>query len=219
MTPTPRSSALPRLVALAALLWWSALLGGCSALRPSDTQAAAFYALEAPQVTAPAPAVDAPAPPYRALPALIVTSPRAASGFDSQRIIFVRNDHQLEYFAHSEWVDTPARMLGPLLAAALEKTGIFGAVVLTPTSANADWRLDTEIIRLQHDFRTTPSRVQFTLRAYLVDERARSVIAWREFHGEAVSATESPKGGVAAANQAVQNVLKQLAEFLVQVKR
>jgi cholesterol transport system auxiliary component len=220
MTAAPHPSTLPRLVALAALLWWSALLGGCSALRPSDTQAAAFYALEAPQAAAPPapPPGEVPPAPYRALPAVILTSPRAAAGFDSQRIIFVRNDHQLEYFAHSEWVDTPARMLGPLLAAALEKTGVFGAVVLTPTSASADWRLDTEIIRLQHDFRTTPSRVQFTLRAYLLDERARSVIAWREFHGEAVSGTESPKGGVAAANQAVQSVLKQLAEFLVQVK-
>jgi len=30
----------------------------------------------------------------------------------------VREPHKLEYFAHSEWVDPPARMLAPLIVAA-----------------------------------------------------------------------------------------------------
>ena len=105
----------------------------------------------------------------KAAPTLIVNPPHAAAGFDSRRIIYVRELHKLEYFAHSEWVDTPARMLAPLIVAALENGGAFRAVVLTPSAASGDFRLDTEIVRLQHEFGTGPSRVRFTLRAYLVE--------------------------------------------------
>lgn len=206
MIPCP-----PRLAAMAALMLCCGLLGACSALRPTATPPPTFYALQAPPPLAPTPRSDSA---VDARPTLIITPPRAASGFDSQRIIFVRGDHQLEYFAHSEWVDTPARMLGPWLAAALESTGSFGAVVLTPTSAAADWRLDTEIIRLQQDFRGTPSHVQFALRATLVDERTRRVLGSREFQAEAAAPADSPQGGVAAANQAVQDALAQLTSFV-----
>jgi cholesterol transport system auxiliary component len=150
----------------------------------------------------------------RALPTLLITTPHAAAGYDSQRIIYVREDHKLAYFAHSEWVDSPARMLGPLLMATIEKTRAFGAVVSTPANAAGDLRLDTQIIRLQHNFQTSPSRVQFTLRAYLTDEKTRRVLAWREFNGEAPATRETAQGGVNAANLVVQDVMTQLAQFL-----
>ncbi|MGG2343650.1 ABC-type transport auxiliary lipoprotein family protein, partial [Aeromonas veronii] len=86
-----------------------------------------------------------------------------------------------EYFAHSEWIDTPARMIAPGIVAALEGTGAFRAVVLAPSAAAGDLRLDVEIIRLQQEFDRSPSRTRFTLRAYLVDSDSRQVLAWREF--------------------------------------
>ena len=153
-------------------------LGACSLLKPTATAPPpAFYSLDAPP--APAGAAWPSGPGRRAT--LIVNPPHAAAGFDSQRIIYVRETHKLEYFAHSEWVDPPARMLAPLLVAAVENTGAFRAVVLTPSAAAGELRLDTEIIRLQQEFQTQPSRVRFTLRAYLVDNRTRRVLAWREF--------------------------------------
>jgi cholesterol transport system auxiliary component len=185
-------------------------LNACSALRPAAATPPAFYALDSPPDRATRPAlVDL----QRTLPTLIITPTRAASGFDSQRIIYVRKDHQLEYFSHSEWVDPPARMLGPLLASAIEQTGAFAAVVLTPASAAGDQRLDTEIVRLQHNFQTHPSRVQFTLRAYLMDDRTRRVLAWQEFSDEVEAPSETPQGGVTAANQVVPRVLAKLAQF------
>jgi len=185
-------------------------LGGCSLLKPSTAEPPSLYSLNA-APTATLPAADIAT---RTLPTLIITPPRAAAGFDSQRIVFVRNEHQLEYFSHSEWVDTPARMLGPLLASSMESTGAFGAVVVTPAGASGDLRLETEIVRLQHSFQTSPSRVQFTLRAFLLDDKTRRVLAWREFRGEAASASEAPQGGVIAANRAVQTVLAELAQFV-----
>lgn len=210
MTPFKRNSATYGADTLAMALC-ALILSGCSALRPATATPPAFYALNSQtSVATPPVLVD----PQRKLPTLIVTPPHAASGFDSQRIIFVRKDHQLEYFSHSEWVDPPARMLGPLIATAIAHTGAFAAVVLTPASAAGDQRLDTEIVRLQHNFQTQPSRVQFTLRATLVDDKTRQVLAWQEFSDEVAAPSETPLGGVMAANQVVQRVLEKLAQFL-----
>ena len=94
-------------------------LGACSALRPAATPPPAFYSLEAPRSAGAAP--RRPGRRVDTAPTLIVNPPHAAAGFDSPRIIYVREPHKLEYFAHSEWVDTPARMLAPLLVAAIEQ--------------------------------------------------------------------------------------------------
>lgn len=189
-------------------------LGACSALQPSTTPQPAFYSLDdARPAKLPPEQAAVPAAVQNARITLIINPPRAAAGFDSQRIIYIREPHKLDYFAHSEWVDPPARMLGPLLVAAVQNSGAFSAVLLTPGAAVGDWRLDTEIIRLQHDFLTQPSRVRFTLRAYLVDSKTRRVLAWREFDDYALAASEDPYGGVVAANRAVQTVLDKLSVF------
>jgi len=186
-----------------------ALASGCGALgvlKPTETTPPSFYALDR------APAASRVRAPDSA-PTLIVNPPRAEAGFGSQRLIYVREAHKLEYFAHSEWIDPPARMLAPLIVAAVDDSAAFRAVVLTPSAAAGDMRLDTAIVRLQHEFDRKPSQARFTLRAHLVDDRSRRVIAWQEFEATAPSASEDPQGGVHAANLAVQDVLAQLAAF------
>jgi len=188
-----------------------ALAGGCSALDPSAMQQPSLYSLD--RVRSELQAVRLPAAMSPVAPTLIVNPPRAAAGFDSQRIVYVREAHKREYFAHSEWIDTPARMLAPLIVVAVENSGTFRAVVPTPSAAAGELRLDTEIVRLQHEFDARPSRVRFTLRAYVVDNSTRRVLAWREFDETVPAATEDPYGGILAANRAVQVVLGQLADF------
>ncbi len=187
---------------------------GCSALSPTKTSHPTFYSLDASQPTV---------APLAALPSngqtLIVNPPHAAAGFDSSRIMYLREPFKLAYFAQSEWLDPPARMLGPLLVGAIAESASFRAVALTSAIASGDLRLDTEIIRLQHEFLTQPSRVRFTLRAYLVDDRTRRVLAWREFDATITSKSEDAHGGVIAANLAVQAVLKELSVFLAARER
>jgi cholesterol transport system auxiliary component len=186
------------------------LLGACGILDTSKEAQPAFYSLSGAK---PGLHSSPPVSWSTAAPTLIVNPPHAAAGFDSHRIIYVRKPHQLEYFAHSEWIDTPARMIVPSVVAALENTGAFRAVVLTPSAAVGDLRLDVEILRLQHEFGSIPSRVRFTLRAYLVDNETRQVLAWQEFDETVVAAQADPYGGIMAANGAAQNVMERLASF------
>ncbi len=184
------------------------LLAGCGSLLPKPAPAPTLFALDD---AAPA---SAPArKPAATAPTLLIGTPRAAAGFDSRNIVYVRQAHELEAFAYNQWVDTPAQMLAPLIARAIEGTGAFRAVVLAPTSAAADLRLDTELIRLQHEFTAQPSQVRLTLRAVLVETTARRVVAVREFDTRVPSASEDPYGGVLAANEATRRVLAELAAF------
>ncbi len=201
-------------------LRWSRIVAGvlglvslcaCSVLSRSSAPQPTFYALDAASLPPPQQLAGKLADPKLTL---IISTPHAASGFDSQRIVYVRRAHQLEYFAHNEWIDTPARMMGPLLVSAAQQTGAFAAVVLASGTAAGDLRLNTDILLLQQNFQMYPSRVQLILRAYLTDEKTRRVLAWQEFHGEAIATSETPQAGVAAANLVVQEVLTQVAQFL-----
>ncbi len=191
------------------------LASGCADLLPKPTVLPNFHTLDA-QPKGPGPLSSAGS---AAGATLVVTAPRVAAGLDSRRMLYVREAHRLEYFANNEWVDTPSHMLTPLIVAALEQTGAFGAVVSAPGSVDASLRLDTEVLRLQQVFGASPSQLRFTLRAHLVDSRTRKVLAWREFDQTVAAPSDDPGGGVAAANTAVQAVLGQLAGFCAEASR
>jgi len=181
------------------------LMAGCAALQPPRIENPTLYVLDA----QPAAAAQRP---QRDL-VLAVDPPRARPGYSTPQMAYVRQPHKLDYYAKNRWVDTPARMLAPLLARALAQSGGFRAVVHAPSSVAADLRLDTELIRLQQDFTTQPSRVQLTLRALLVDVRTRQALAAEEFDEIETAPSDDAYGGAIAANRALQRLLGQLSSF------
>ncbi len=163
-----------------------------------------------------------PAPPLPILPArpgspaaqtLLVSMPHETVGFDSNHMIYLRQPHQLEYFAQSEWIDTPARMLLPRITASLGASGIFAAVLSGPASARADLVLDVQLLRLQQEFLSQPSQLHLTLRVVLLDNTRHQVLAWRELDSRVATSSENALGGVLASHQAVHEVLQQLVAF------
>jgi cholesterol transport system auxiliary component len=183
----------------------AALLSACTALQPPAEDIQNIYILEA----------RAPAGSPRAKRDLVlaVSMPRARPGFDTPQMAYERRPHEIEYFTRSRWADTPARMLAPLLAQALEQSGTLRGVVQAPRTAAADLRLDLEVVRLVQDFSIRPSRVRFTLRAQLIDARASRVLATREFDEIENTPSDDPYGGVIAANRMLERLLEQLADF------
>jgi cholesterol transport system auxiliary component len=185
-----------------------ALLAACAAVQPPAADPASTYVLEALPPTA--------APPAKRDVVLEVAAPRARAGFDTPQMAYTRRAHALEYFAKHRWADAPARMLGPLIAQALEQSGGFRAVVQAPSLAAASLRLDTELVRLQQDFSEPPSRVRLTVRAQLLDAEGRRVLAAAEFDETELASSDDPYGGVLAANRALARLLARLAEFCAQ---
>jgi len=202
-----KSCYILRTVTLAAIL----ALGACAQFQPVKNEPPSLFALQA--------ELDSAAAPKSATLTLAVSPTRAAPGYDSPRMIYVRKAYELESFAKNQWVDTPARMLAPLLVRALAGSGRFRAVVQSPSPVAADLRLDTEIVRLQQEFTARPSRVHLTLRAQLIDVQAGRVLASREWDILEDAASEDPYGGVVAANRAVREALAELVEFSAGVQR
>jgi cholesterol transport system auxiliary component len=189
----------------------------CNPLKPAADQPLTFHTLN---LMAPSESESSSLAAVNSipnLPSVIINPPHAAAGFETAKLIYLRRKHELEYYSQSEWVAPPARLLSPLIVERLMRTGRFKAVVLTPSAVVADLRLNTEIIRLQHEFvdATGPSKVRFTLRAYIMDEKTRKVLANREFETLVNSPSENAAGGVVAANLATQLVMDDLAAMAI----
>jgi cholesterol transport system auxiliary component len=150
-------------------------------------------------------------------PALLVSPPRAGPGLDGPRIAYLKRPNQLHYFARSQWVEPPARMLGPSLARALERTGRFQAVTEVALGSRPGLRLESEVVRLQQEFTVRPSRVRFTLRLELADVAAHRIIGTRELEAVAAAPSDDAAGGVAAANDAVTRVLTEAAGWCAEL--
>jgi cholesterol transport system auxiliary component len=147
---------------------------------------------------------------------ILISIPQAASGFDTQQMVYIETPYVLEHYRDNLWVDTPSRLLLPLIVQSLEATGEFGAVLsATSSPILGELRLDTEIIRLQQEFLESPSRVRFTLRVQLLNMTHRAILDTKVFDVVEIAPSEDAIGGVIATNRAVQVVLEQLAEFVV----
>ncbi|MDG4552031.1 MAG: ABC-type transport auxiliary lipoprotein family protein [Candidatus Contendobacter sp.] len=183
----------------------AAALAGCT-LPQDQSPPAQTYLLEV--------GTFAPTPVRRASgKTLLVAPPKAAPGFDSNRIAFTRQPPKLDYYRDSVWSDAPARMLLPILVRAFETTGAFKAVVSPPAPGLANLRVDVDVIRLQQEFMTQPSRVRLMARIKMVDLKSGHVLGTQVFEAVEPAPSEDANGAARAANAAVQKVLEQMVRF------
>ena len=147
---------------------------------------------------------------------LLVTAPRAAPGFDSNRIAYSREPLKLDYYNDSGWSDTPAKMLLPILVRAFETTGAFKAVMSPPAPGFADLRVDVDVIRLQQDLMTQPSKVRLSARIKVLDMKSGQVLGTQVFEAVEPAPSEDAYGAVRAANAAVGKVLGKMVPFALQ---
>lgn len=188
-----------------ALLAAAALLAACTPLKLPQPESQSTFLLDA-QPSAAQQAV-------RHDLALAVGETRAWPGFDGSAMAYTRRANELDYFAKNRWAEPPARMITPLVAQALERSGAFRAVVRTRSPAAADLRLDTDLERLVQDFRSQPSRIELALHAQLIDLRDGRVLAAQDFALTEDAPSDDPYGGVVATNRALARLLGELAAF------
>jgi cholesterol transport system auxiliary component len=190
------------------ILALAALVCGCTALQPPRVETPSLHVLGA------VPAAKV-AEVTRDL-VLEVALPRAWPGFDTPQMAYVRQPYDLDYYANHRWADTPARMLGPLLASALEQAGSFRAVVQMPTAVLADLRVETELIRLRQNFATSPSRAEIVVRVQVIEVRGRRILGSQVFEESEPARSEDAHGGVVAANAALSRLLQRVVAYCVE---
>jgi len=188
------------------------LLAGCAVLQAPDRPAITRHLLESAATTRSADTVATG-------PSVSVEAPRAAPGYDTDAMRYRRDGGALERFAMNRWADTPARMLHPMLVAALSTTDGLGEVITGPSAARADYTLDVEVVRFRQEFaaQDRSSRVVVVLRAELHASTDGRVLLARDFVAESPDVAPDPVSGAAALQGAVDQVLAELASAVAAV--
>ncbi|HEY6094669.1 MAG TPA: ABC-type transport auxiliary lipoprotein family protein [Gallionellaceae bacterium] len=195
----------PGLLCMSAACVATLLLAGCISFPGQQAERQTLYRLDA--------QLPGTVSVARRDAVLAISMPQAQPGAQSAAMAYVQQAHQVDYYVSSRWADTPARMLEPLLLQALTVGGGFRAVVSNDRTVAADYRLDSEWLRLQQEFGQPPSRMHLTLRVQLVNLHTRQVVAAQEIDEVEPADSENAHGGVMAANRAMQRVLGRVVTF------
>lgn len=192
------------------MLMMLSLMAGCSLL-PPPKEAVDYerYTLELTQ----ADAVQGERVPLT----LLVGLPKMRGELASPQMAYKRGDQRLNYYAQSRWADEPNKMLHAMLVEMLTATGPYANVVLSGTPVPVDHRLDIDILDFHQDFSVHPSRFEVKLRVQLIDLQSREIVLQQLLETSEPAPAESPRGGVRAANIAVNRLLQRIRTLLVEI--
>lgn len=192
---------------LSIVLIFAAILSltSCSLLSPVKTKPASAYEID--QIP-----TYVPQKKKHAVNILVLL-PDEVTAYNTTSMAYTLRPYEISYYSQSRWSETPAQMLLPLLVQTLQKTNYFQAVLTPPFGGKYDYTLVTQILRLEQDFTHTPAALVFVVRAQLNQISSDRMIATKEIRVVQPMMRNDAYSGVVAANQAVEKILKQMAEF------
>lgn len=140
-------------------------------------------------------------------PVLVVQPTSVSTFYDTQRLAFSRAAGQRAYYQFAAWTERPGRAFSGLLSRRL-------GAPFTTDGVKGDLVLHTRLEEIYHDAHTTPGSVNISVSAELVDVAGRRVGEDQRFARSVPTVTENAAGAVAAANQAITEVLDDLARWI-----
>jgi cholesterol transport system auxiliary component len=147
---------------------------------------------------------------------LLVLTPETVPAYATTQMAYSTRAYQISYFAKNEWAETPAQMIQPLVVQTLQSTQSFSAVLSPPYFGRHTFVLRIEILELQQDFTGEAAMVQLAMRFSLIRDSTNQVVAVKELSVSQPMSERTPYAGVVAANEAIQKLLRELAEFVVE---
>lgn len=184
----------------------AALAGGCTALTPTPPR---LYTLT------PKSTIDPGAP--RAAWQLLVELPVAPAGLDTPRIAIVRSQTALDYFADVSWTDRAPAMVQGLIIESFEVSRRIVSVGRENVGLRSDFLLKSDLRDFQAEYAGDgdrfPSRVRVRLAAKLVAMPRRTIEAGETFEAVVPIADTGFTGIVAAFDEALGTVMKQLVTW------
>jgi cholesterol transport system auxiliary component len=141
---------------------------------------------------------------------VLLVQPVSSIGYESRRMSYTRRAYEQTFYAFSQWMDTPPRMLEPLVVQAMETSGLFAAVVDATSSVPVHLRLNLDLLLLQHEFQTQPSEGHLVVRAQINDVQRNRILGTRVFEVRSPAPSEDAYGGALAVNLAIEILLRDL---------
>ncbi len=150
---------------------------------------------------------------------LLVTTPIADPGYQTDNIIYIKTPFKLQHFSTHRWVAPPAEMILPILTQALRNRHYFYAIVSSPFTGSSSYRLDTKLLALQQDFLSPKSRIRVVIQASLLNNTTNKIAASRLFKVAIPTTANNPYSGVMATAKAVNKIAQQIARFAQRAAR
>ena len=179
-----------------AILMLAPLLAGCGGLLSSPPKRD-LYRVN--------PTLAFPAGLPHATAQLLVASPTAPAGLDTERIALSRAPLSLDYFADAQWADRMPFLVQTALVQGFEKSAAITAVGLDNGGLSADFVLETAIRDFEaiYDPAGGPPRVSVALDVKLVRMPARRIVAQISVSREAKASANAVLDVVAAFDSAL----------------
>ncbi|HVT61884.1 MAG TPA: hypothetical protein VHD33_00140, partial [Legionellaceae bacterium] len=117
--------------------------------------------------------------------------------------------------AENAWMSPPAAMLFPLMVSSIESSRYFYAVAVDPNVSKTDYRLESEVIRLQQNFLVKPSQLELVMQVMLIQTNTNKVLATNTIYERIPCPSDTPLGGVIAANQAASKLTRRITYFVI----
>jgi len=147
---------------------------------------------------------------------LFISPTETVEGYQTDAMLYQERPFEIRPFAHHAWQSNPGSMIYPLIYQSLQESQVFHAIATGPYAWQTNYRLDTQLIQLVQNFQFKPSRIYLTIKASLTRISDNQVIASHVWHIQKPCATDTPQGGVSAANQATSEFTLKLIHFIEQ---
>jgi cholesterol transport system auxiliary component len=139
---------------------------------------------------------------------VLLVQPTSVSAFyDTQRLAYSRAPGQRAYYQFTAWTERPGRAFSDLLKRRLNAAS-------TTDGIKGDLVLHTRLDEIYHDASASPGSVKIQVSAELVDPAGRLVEERQRFSRSVPTRDQNAAAAVAAANQAVTEVLDDIAAWI-----
>jgi cholesterol transport system auxiliary component len=193
-----------RILVPAALLCLASALAACTGIIPGTGEPLKLYTLT-PKSTY---GGDLPKVDWQ----LVVETPVAPAGINTNRIALSHSPITLDYYAGATWTDSAPALVQTLLVESFENTGRIVAVGRESVGLRADYVLKIELREFQAEYAApeAPPTVHVRMIAKLVRMPMREIVAAHMTEQKAAAAANTLDGVVAAFDEALGPVLKQI---------
>ena len=195
---------MTRLLSRIALLW---ALSACTGIIPGTGEPLKLYTLT-PKSTYGA---DLPKVEWQ----LVVETPVAPAGINTNRIALSHSPITLDYFAGATWTDSAPAMVQTLLVESFENTGRIVAVGRESVGLRADYVLKIELREFQAEYVSpeAPPIVHIRVISKLVRMPMREIVASHMTEQKAQAAANTLDAVVEAFDEALGPVLKEIVTW------
>jgi cholesterol transport system auxiliary component len=147
---------------------------------------------------------------------LLVLVPETTAAYATTQMAYSTRPYQIAYYAKNEWVETPSQMIQPLVVATLRSTHYFSEVLPAPYFGSHTFGLRIEVLELEQDFTSEPPVLRLAMRVSLSRDATNEIVATKDLSVNQPMRERNPHAGVVAANEAMPNLLRDLASFVVE---